>query len=123
MMESIVHTMRAIGIGDLRLSANYWLLNPDKHPDQNISLSLGAKAPTGDDAATDTSFRPTGPELQPVDSAIEAGDGAWRIIFSGNAFAKVPSFTHGDKGLKFNSVPDQSMLPLWPRQRPAPAHP
>jgi hypothetical protein len=143
-----VHTMRATGIGDLRLSANFLLLNPDKHPDQNISLSLGVKAPSGDDAATDTSFRPTGPEERPVDSAIQPGDGGWGIILSGNAFAKLfkdtfvyvngfylinpretngvhtinfdrLSFTHGDKGLKFNSVPDQSMVrgglarPLW----------
>ena len=45
-----VHTMRAAGMGDLRLSANFLLLNPDKHPNQNISLELGVKAPTGDDA-------------------------------------------------------------------------
>ena len=134
-----VHTMRASGIGDLRLSANYWLLNPDKHPDQNISLSLGVKAPTGDDAARDWSFRPTGPELRPVDPAIEPGDGGWGIIVSGNAFAKVykrafaylngfylinpretnhvhtvnfdvPPFTHGDPGLMVDSVPDQVMV-------------
>ena len=145
-----VHTMRAAGIGDMRLSANFWLLNTDKHPDQNISLGLGVKAPTGDDAASDYSFRPTGPELRPVDPAIQPGDGGWGIILSGNAFAKVykntfaylngfylinpretngvhtvnfdvPPFTHGDKGLMFDSVPDQSMVrgglaaAIWPK--------
>jgi hypothetical protein len=35
-----VHTMRAAGMEDLRLSANFLLLNPDKHPDQNISLGV-----------------------------------------------------------------------------------
>jgi hypothetical protein len=145
-----VHTMRAAGIGDMRLSANFWLLNTDKHPDQNISLGLGVKAPTGDDAVTDYSYRPTGPELRPVDPAIEPGDGGWGIILSGNAFAKVykntfaylngfylinpretngvhtvnfdvPPFTHGDKGLMFDSVPDQSMVrgglaaAIWPK--------
>ena len=153
-----VHTMRASGIGDMRLSANFWLLNPDKPPDQNsfsdkgkqvegytapnqfrdynISLGLGVKVPTGDDAATDYSYRPTGPELRPVDPAIEPGDGGWGIILSGSAFARVykntfayanglylinpretngvrtvnfdvPPFTGGDKGLMVNSVPDQ----------------
>ena len=145
-----VHTMRAAGIGDMRLSANFWLLNTDKHPDENISLGLGVKAPTGDDAVTDYSFRPTGPELRPVDPAIEPGDGGWGIILSGNAFAKVykntfaylngfylinpretngvhtvnfdvPPFTQGDKGLMFDSVPDQSMVrgglaaAIWPK--------
>jgi Putative MetA-pathway of phenol degradation len=134
-----VHTMRASGIGDMRLSANVWLLNPDKHLGQNISLSLGVKAPTGDDSVTDTSFRPTGPEQRPVDPAIQPGDGGWGIILSGSAFAKiykrtffylnafylinpretngvhtvnfdVPPFTHGDHGLMVNSVPDQSMV-------------
>jgi hypothetical protein len=143
-----VHTMRASGIGDLRLTANFLLLNPDKHPDQNISLGLGVKAPTGNDAASDYSFRPTGPQLRPVDPAIQPGDGGWGIILSGNAFAKVhkntfayvdgfylinpretngvhtinfdvPRFTGGDKGLMFNSVPDQTMVrgglarPIW----------
>jgi hypothetical protein len=134
-----VHTMRASGIGDLRLSASYLVLDPNTHPDQNISLSLGVKAPTGDDAATDWSFRPTGPELRPVNVAIEPGDGGWGIIPSVNAFAKVytrtfayfngfylinpretngvhtvnfdkMSFTHGDHGLMVNSVPDQVMV-------------
>jgi hypothetical protein len=145
-----VHTMRAAGMGDMRLSANFWLLNTDKHPDQNISLGLGVKAPTGDDAVTDYSFRPTGPQLRAVDPAIEPGDGGWGIILSGSAFAKVykntfvylngfylinpretngvrtvnfdvPPFTHGDKGLMVDSVPDQSLIrggvagAIWPK--------
>jgi hypothetical protein len=134
-----VHTMRASGIGDMRLSTSVWLLNPDKHPDQNISLSLGVKAPTGNDAASDYSFRPTGPELRAVDPAIQPGDGGWGIILSGSGFAKVYkntfvylngfylinpretngvrpvnfdvlTFTGGDKGLMVDSVPDQSMV-------------
>ncbi len=169
-----VHTMRAAGIGDLRLSASFWLLNPrlpaepstisdkadmgkqvagcapvsPRYRDYNISLGLGVKAPTGDDAVSDYSFRPTGAELRAVDPAIQPGDGGWGIIFSGNAFAKVfkdtyayldgfylanpretngvrtvnfdvPPFTHGDKGLMVDSVPDQSMVrgglahPVW----------
>jgi hypothetical protein len=163
--------MRAAGMGDMRLSASVWLLNPDKPPDQNsssdagkqvaggpapdnsrdynISLSLGVKAPTGDDAVSDYSFRPTGPQLRAVDPAIEPGDGGWAIIPSVNAFAKVytrtfayfngfylinpretngvhtvnfdvPPFTHGDKGLMVDSVPDQVMVrggltgTIWP---------
>jgi len=97
------------------------------------------KAPTGDDAVSDYSFRPTGPELRAVDPAIEPGDGGWGIILSGNGFAKVytntfvyangfylinpretngvrtvnfdvPPFTNGDPGLMVNSVPDQVLV-------------
>jgi len=127
-----VHTMRATGIGDMRLSANFLLLDPQKNLDHNITLSLGVKAPTGDDSATDTSFRSTGPEERPVDSAIQPGDGGWGIVVSANAFAKVYKNTfayangfylinpremngvetvNGDRardiGVKINSVPDQ----------------
>jgi hypothetical protein len=134
-----VHTMRAAGIGDMRLTANVFLLDPAKHPNQNISLGLGVKAPTGDDAVKDVSYRTTGPELRPVDPAIEPGDGGWGIILTGAAFAKiykntyfyanglylinpretngvhtinfdVPAFTRGDKGLMVNSVPDQVLV-------------
>ena len=151
-----VHTRRASGIGDMRLGANFLLLNPDKHPNQNISLGLGVKAPTGDDAATDLSFRSTGAVLRPVDSAIQPGDGGWGIVLSANAFAKVYKHTFAyangfylinpremngtqtpngdllkfnqnstirhDRGLKFNSVPDQVAVrsglthTLWPEK-------
>lgn len=157
-----VHTTRAAGMGDMRLTANYWLLNPRmpaeqstisdkadngkqvagcdpapvKYREYNISLGLGVKAPTGDDAVSDYFYRPTGRVLLPVDSAIQPGDGGWGIIFSGSAFAKVykntfaffsgsylsnpretnhvatpfadiPEFTAGDRGEMVNSVPDQ----------------
>ena len=145
-----VHTMRASGIGDLRLSASVWLLKPEEHPHENISLGMGVKMPTGNYSATDLSFRPTGPEFRPVDPAIQPGDGGWGIILSANAFYEVwkntfaylngfylinpretngvhtvnfdvPPFTHGDRGLMFDSVPDQTMVrgglaaAIWPK--------
>jgi hypothetical protein len=131
-----VHTTRASGVGDLRLSGNVWLLDPEKYLDHNISLSLGVKAPTGNERATDLFYRPTGPEFRPVDEAIQPGDGGWGITFALNGFARVykntfayvdgfylanpretngvhtvnfdvPPFTGGDHGLMVNSVPDQ----------------
>ena len=33
----------ARGIGDLRLTASYWLFNPEQHLNQNIALGLGLK--------------------------------------------------------------------------------
>ena len=94
-----VHTMRAAGMGDWRFTGNYLLLDPDKYPNQNITLGLGLKVPTGEDAATDYSYRATGAVLRPVDSAIQPGDGGWGIIFSGHAFTSL-SFA----GLPFTSV-------------------
>ncbi|HMO38879.1 MAG TPA: hypothetical protein PKC76_05145 [Saprospiraceae bacterium] len=44
--RSRFHTHSA-GIGDLRLSANYWLIDPAAHSKGNLAFGLGIKAPTG----------------------------------------------------------------------------
>jgi len=68
------------GIGDLRLSATYWLQNPNKIPKFNIALGVGIKLPTGNYRATDE-FHKLNKEKQdytitkPVDQSIQLGDG------------------------------------------------
>lgn len=129
-------TTRASGVGDLRIVGNYWLLEPEKHHDGNISLGLGIKIPTGRDDATDIFHQLTGPVSRPVDPAIQPGDGGVGIIAELSAFQKIygnafgyaqgiylinprdsngvqqPTgneafFTLGEFGYTFNSVPDQ----------------
>ncbi len=70
------HT-QAAGLGDMRVSANYWVLNPEEHHRGNLAVGLGLKAPTGDYKMADTFIRPTGPTLRYVDSSIQPGDGGW----------------------------------------------
>ncbi|HYP16360.1 MAG TPA: hypothetical protein VEQ65_04040, partial [Opitutus sp.] len=65
------------GLGDVRVSASYWLFNPEAHHRGNLSIGIGFKAPTGDFKATDTFIRPTGPMIRYVDSSIQPGDGGW----------------------------------------------
>ena len=130
------YTMRASGVGDMRLVANMWLFDCEKYHDGNISLGLGVKIPTGNDEATDFSHRPTGLVLRPVDPAIQPGDGGWGIVTELSAFQKIYTntfayaqgiylinprdsngvqqptgdetfFTLGEFGYTFNSVPDQ----------------
>jgi hypothetical protein len=130
------YNMRASGVGDLRLVANVWLFDCEKHHDGNISLGLGVKIPTGNDNATDFSHRATGLVLRPVDPAIQPGDGGWGIVTEIAAFQRLykntyaylqgvylmnprelngvqqttgdePDFTGGIFGFMFNSVPDQ----------------
>jgi hypothetical protein len=74
------HTMHASGLGDIRLVTDYFLLDPHKHMEGNISLGAGFKAPTGDAKASDISYRATGPVTRPVDPSIQPGDGGWGII-------------------------------------------
>ena len=157
-----LHTMRAGGVGDPRLRADYWLLDPKKSPDRNISLGLGIEIPIGVDDATDYSYRATGKVIRPVDPAIQPAAGGWGVILAGHAFtslyfpslswsnwfkntfayadaiyvftpeemndtqtvfADVPQLTAGgDKGLRFDSIPDQWLArmgisqTIWPSQ-------
>jgi hypothetical protein len=90
--------MRAGGIGDMRLSASYWLFEPKNSPNRNISLSLGVSIPTGVDDATDYSYRATGKILRPVDPAIQPGNGGWGILVGGHAFTSLsfPQLPHSE---------------------------
>lgn len=74
-------TTRAAGIGDLRVTADYWLRDPAQHPKANLSFGLGVKPPTGSDDEEDDFHQPGGPVRRPVDVAIQPGDGGWGIIF------------------------------------------
>jgi hypothetical protein len=93
-----LHTMRAGGLGDMRLTASYWLFDPKKCSSRNIALSLGVSMPTGVDDATDYSYRATGKVLRPVDPAIQPGSGAWGIILGGHAFTSLsfPQLPYSD---------------------------
>lgn len=83
------HMVQAQGIGDIRLVESVWLFDPATHENSNVSLGFGFKAPTGDDAATGIYYKPTGPEVRPVDIAIQPGDGGWGIQLEGAAFLKL----------------------------------
>src|SRR5215471_8469049 len=83
------HTMHAGGLGDIRLVTDLWLLDPQQHMDGNISLGIGFKAPTGDDKASDISYRTTGPVTRPVDPSIQPGDGGWGLLLEMQAYQKI----------------------------------
>ena len=89
------HTTSAGGLGDMRLVGHAWLLNPEKFREGNISLGVGVKAPTGDEKATDTFHKPTGPEIRPVDQAIQPGDGGWGVILELVGYQKIVHRLYG----------------------------
>jgi len=68
------HT-QAAGLGDVRLSANYWILNPETAHRWNVSVGVGIKWATGDYEAKDIFIRTSGPAERFVDSSIQPGDG------------------------------------------------
>jgi len=85
----------AVGLGDIRMLATAWLLDPDQNKKQNISLGLGVKFPTGEKDAVDTFQVFDTNSLQivartkTVDQSIQPGDGGYGIIADIYAFKEV----------------------------------
>lgn len=87
----------SFGIGDLRIAANYWLIDPGKiNAKGNISIGLGVKLPTGNSnvqgdfhklssSANDSIVR------KAVDQSIQLGDKGWGIILTGQGVRKLSS--------------------------------
>jgi hypothetical protein len=74
----------ARGIGDMRLTANYWVFNPETAAKGNMAFGLGIKLPTGNSDIEDTFHRRSvnGSDsliTRPVDQSIQLGDGGWGI--------------------------------------------
>lgn len=70
------HSTFSSGIGDVRISASRWLLNPEKMPKGNIQVGLGIKLPTGDYRYQDFFYKNDSTKvLGPVDQSIQLGDG------------------------------------------------
>jgi hypothetical protein len=68
------------GIGDLRISTSYWLINPASLPKTNLAVGVGVKLPTGNYKVTDNFHKRTkeGADYTvnlPVDQSIQLGDG------------------------------------------------
>lgn len=131
--------MGSYGLGDMRLSAYYWLFNPRTSLKGNIQAGMGVKFATGDYNYQDY-WHNVGPggtkELRPVDQSIQLGDGGTgvtaelngyymftrRLSFYGNAFYLLnPRNVNGTRTYRetlspalanetIMSVPDQYMV-------------
>ena len=79
----------SFGVGDIRLAAYRWMLNPAKSLKGNIQVGLGIKLPTGDYNYKDYWYN-VGPggtkELRTVDQSIQLGDGGTGITLEVNGF-------------------------------------
>ncbi|MDQ2867212.1 MAG: hypothetical protein M3R59_02200 [Verrucomicrobiota bacterium] len=85
----VLHTMRAFGVGNPRITANLSLFDPEKTPDRNVTLGLGVDIPIGQDDLKDTSYRANGNVQRPVDPAIQPADGGWGILVATHAFTNL----------------------------------
>ncbi|GAB3180160.1 hypothetical protein [Telluribacter humicola] len=86
------------GIGDMRISGSYWLINPIKLPKVNLSLGLGVKLPTGN-PGVEGDFHRLNQEGQdytirkPVDQSIQLGDGGVGFSLEGQGYAQLGDHT------------------------------
>lgn len=79
------HT-NSFGLGDMRLSATYWLFNPD-NTKGNLAIGLGIKAPTGNYNVQGKFYDTMGDyKTAPVDQSIQLGDGGWGGTFELQGF-------------------------------------
>ncbi|SFD26859.1 hypothetical protein [Spirosoma endophyticum] len=82
------------GVGDLRISGSYWLVNPVKLPKANLAVGLGVKLPTGNYRATDQ-FHKLDKEGKdytvelPVDQSIQLGDGGVGVSVELQGYAQL----------------------------------
>jgi hypothetical protein len=87
--DSLHHSQRATGLGDVGALAEYWLLNPKGHEKGNISVGLGFKAPTGSHTKQSLFYTATGSVQFAADQPIQPGDGGWGITLQGQAFRQI----------------------------------
>lgn len=86
------YTTFSRGLGDVTLSANYWLVSPEKNTPMNAQLGAGLKLPTGNYNASDIFYNvgpDGGPQTRPVDQSIQPGDGGFGLLLQGQAYYQV----------------------------------
>jgi hypothetical protein len=94
--DTFRYSVFAKGIGDMRMSANYWIFDPAKVHKGNLMVGVGIKLPTGNYAATDNNVPQTDgtrKDFVIMDQAIQPGDGG--LGFS----VEVQGFTELFKGI------------------------
>jgi hypothetical protein len=90
------HKNKAQGLGDISVLGTFWLWNPQGHSHSNLSVALGVKTPSGDNAVTGFSFKQDGSFMQsPVDQSIQLGDGGWGVILQTQGFGQLARLTSG----------------------------
>jgi hypothetical protein len=77
----------SFGIGDIRITAYRWMLDPLKSRRGNIQVGLGLKLPTGDYRYNDFFWKNDSTKvLGPVDQSIQLGDGGTGISLELNGY-------------------------------------
>lgn len=94
--DTFRYSVYAQGLGDVRLSANYWLFNPNTAHKGNILLGLGVKLNTGSHSVKDDAPQADGTTQSVVmDQAIQPGDGGIGVSVELQAFKQLYKKLYG----------------------------
>ena len=81
------HLTHSFGLGDIRLTAYRWIVDPAKMPRGNVQVGLGIKLATGDYKYQDFFYKSDSTSvLGPVDQSIQLGDGGTGFTLEANAY-------------------------------------
>lgn len=100
-LEGTRYSVYAQGLGDIRLSGNYWILNPSIATKGNLMLGLGVKLNTGSHSETDDAlkFNKTTntffSENEVMDQAIQPGDGGIGFSLEAQGFRELTKNIYG----------------------------
>jgi hypothetical protein len=100
----------AHGLFDISLEGRCWLLDTAKHTNQNISVALGVRLPTGNSDATALFPDSSGKNVtqRPVFIGIQTGSGAWAIPVTVEGFRNFRYFTTFGTGSYLFSLKGQN---------------
>jgi hypothetical protein len=90
--DTFRYSVFADGIGDMRLSLNYWVFDPGTAPGGNLMLGFGVKLPTGRFDATDNQVPQadgTKKDFIVMDQAIQPGDGGLGFAVEAQTFVQL----------------------------------
>lgn len=91
-IDTTRYSVFAKGLGDIRLSANYWVIDPAKAHHGNLMIGLGVKLPTGKHNVMDDALQADGSKLSVVmDQAIQPGDGGLGVSLEFQGFRQLAS--------------------------------
>lgn len=81
---------QARAVGDMSFMTRTWLLSPEVHREENISIGIGVKFPTGDPNVQDVhrTSRTTS-VVRSLDQSIQPGDGGFGIVIDAQAFRRI----------------------------------
>lgn len=99
------------GIGDIGVSAQFWLLRPPPERGHNIAFSFGAVFPTGSSDVRDTVDTVNGPQRVYVDQSIQSGMGGYGISVGTEAYQRLGQFVLFASGTYLLTPQEQNGTP------------